>query len=330
MSAAPAMVANQDVVSAVERLMGGQVGIYLRPGAEATIGRSGSDRERAQRDARRALRRISSWADGLTRFTDVSELSRLNADPAETVQVGPTLAAVLSRAGAAARETEGIVDVTLLDARLAAEDPAAEDPAAGGAAATVAAADRTWTVESGRRAGLVSRAPGIRFDLDGIAKGWIADRAAASLEAYPAVVVDADGDLSIALAFGESWRIGIADPRDASTDLATLEVTGLDPSCRQRFGLATSGTSVHRWSHGGKVGHHLIDPRTGRPAVTDIVQATVLADTASAAEIAAKQFVILGSVAGEALLDRPGLRALIALTDRGRVLASPSSLRWLS
>ncbi len=338
MSAAPAMAPNRaipmqehgmsDVVSADAWLMGGRVGVYVRPGAGAISGRPGPEGERARRDVGRALRRISSWADRLTRFTPASELSRLNADPAASIRVGATLAAVLARAVTAAAETDGIVDATLLDARLAAEFPTGATAAA--VAATDATADRSWTIESGGRAGLVTRAPGVRFDLDGIAKGWIADRAAASLEAYPAVVVDADGDLSIALAFGESWRIGIADPRTASTDLATLEVTGLDPSRRQRFGLATSGTSVHRWSHGGTVGHHLIDPRTGRPAVTDIVQATVLADSASAAEIAAKQFVILGSVAGEALLDRPGLRALIALTDRGDVLASPSSARWLS
>jgi thiamine biosynthesis lipoprotein len=89
--------------------------------------------------------------------------------------------------------------------------------------------------------------------------------------------------------------IGVADPRDAGTQLAVLHLAGLDPSGRQRFGLATSGTSVHRWVHDGRVSHHLIDPRTGRPAVTDVVQATVLADSAGAAEIAAKSIVIAGS-----------------------------------
>jgi thiamine biosynthesis lipoprotein len=316
-----------DVVSAVERLMGGQVGVFIRPwpGADAAAGSAGAHSDVALRDARRTVRRISSWADRLTRFSATSELSRLNADPAPSVRVGATLAAVLARAVAAGDETDGIVDATLLDARLAAESPA---PC--GAAIVAGAADRTWTLETDRRERVVTRMPGVRFDLDGIAKGWIADRAAASLATYPAVVVDADGDLAIALTFGASWRIGVADPRDAATDLATLEVTGLDPSRSERFGLATSGTSVHRWAHDGRVGHHLIDPRTGRPAVTDVVQATVLADSASAAEIAAKQVVIVGSAAGAAVMDRPGVRAVIVLTDDGRVFASPSSLRWLS
>ena len=76
--------------------------------------------------------------------------------------------------------------------------------------------------------------------------------------------------------------------------------------------------------------HHLIDPRTRRPAVTDVVQATVLADSATAAEAAAKTIVILGSEQAEALLDHPAIRACLILTDDDRVLASPSVLRWLS
>jgi thiamine biosynthesis lipoprotein len=315
----------RDRVSVEADLMGGRVSVHVRP-IRARAGAATPDVERARRDAGRTIRRIAAWADRLTRFTTTSELSRLNAHPASTVRVGPTLAAVLGRAAEAGLESGGLVDPTLLDARLAAEWPAdAWDT--GAVAAT--SAGRRWAIESGRRGGLVSRAPGVRFDLGGVAKGWIADRAAAALAAYPAVLVDADGDLAISLAWAEEWRVGVADPRDAGTQLAVLQLAGLDPSGRQHLGLATSGTSVHRWEHDGRVSHHLIDPRTGRPAVTDVVQATVLADSASAAEVAAKSIVIMGSEAGEAMLERPGIRAVIVLTARGVVLASPSALRWL-
>ena len=163
-----------------------------------------------------------------------------------------------------------------------------------------------------------------------MAKGWIADRAVAGLAGYPAVLVDADGDLAIALAFGEVWRIGVADPRTEGDTLATVELRGLDPSGSQRFGLATSGTSVHRWSHDGRASHHLIDPRFGTPAVTDVIQATVLAESATAAEAAAKTIVILGSTRTEAMLAQPGVWACVVLTESGRILASPSTLRWLA
>ena len=99
------------------------------------------------------------------------------------------------------------------------------------------------------------------------------------------------------------------------------------PTC---FGLATSGVSVHRWVTGDHVGHHLIDPRTGRPADTDVVQATVLAASAREAEVLAKTAVILGSAAGLEFLDRFGVAGAIVLTARGERLALPQTLGWLA
>lgn len=311
--------------------MGGRVGVYLRlahpPLPDGAWPPSIADRrEAAHREAARTIRRIGTWADRLTRFTTSSELGRLNADRAGIVPVGPTLAAVLSRAAQAGRDSDGIVDPTLLDARLAAEHPDAGE----GATDPTLPADRSWAIHLLPRGGRVTRRPGIRFDLGGIAKGWMADRAAAMLAAHPCVIVDADGDLAIALAHGEEWQIGVADPREGRSQLGVLQLAGLDPSRPQRFGLATSGTSVHRWSRAGRASHHLIDPRTGRPAVTDVVQATVLAESASLAEIAAKSIVILGSERGTTLMERPGILAVIVLTQDDRVLASPSALRWLA
>ena len=96
------------------------------------------------------------------------------------------------------------------------------------------------------------------------------------------------------------------------------------------FNVATSGTSVHRWTVAGRPSHHLIDPRTGRPARTDLVQATVLARSAREAEAIAKTAVIVGSEAALERLDRRGVHAAILLTERGEVLLTPSTLGWLS
>ena len=309
-------------------LMGGRVGVHLRP-ARPPVLASEDDVASAAKSARDAaestMRRIGSWADRLTRFSEASELSRLNADPAPSVRVGPTLAAVLETARTLGEASGGIVDPTVLHERLAAEYPPAGRPTPGPTPVV-----RRWSIEPRRRGAVISRAPDVRFDLGGVAKGWIADRAAAALSSYPAVLVDADGDLAMALAFDEAWRVAGADPRTEGATLGTFHVAGLDPAARQRFGLATSGTTVHRWTHDGVPTHHLIDPRTRRPAITDIVQATVLADSATAAEAAAKTIVILGSAQAERLLDHPAIRACLILTDDDRVLASPSVLRWLA
>lgn len=304
--------------SASTGLMGGTVGVHVRPvdgGTAAVV--------EARRAAQGTLRRMASWADRLTRFTDSSDLARLNADPGSRVPVRPTLAAVLDWARLAEGLSDGIVDVALLDARLAAERTG--DETAGPAPAA-----RRWSMDRGTRETHVRRPTGLRFDLDGVAKGWLADRGLDRLDGFAAAAVDADGDIAIRLGRGQRWRFGIADPRAKDLDLLEFDLDGSDRAGGRRFGLATSGTSVHRWLHGDRIAHHLIDPRTGRPARTDLVQATVLAGTARQAEAFAKTAVILGSDAALRVLDQPGVEGAVLLTDRHELWLTPSTMGWLA
>ena len=238
--------------------------------------------------------------------------------------VGPTLGAAL-RAGLEATETsEGLVDITLLDARLLAEG------LPGAAPGTVVPG--AWTLTSGpRRTAIVHRAPGLRFDLDGVAKGWLADRGLGLLSSWPGAVIDADGDLAVRCRSGSHWAVAVDDPR---ADGAMLAVLHLDGRRRHgwpvRWGVATSGTSVHRWNRGAgevaspdrsahrRAGGHRRGAGDGRGG------------SALRAEALAKAAVIGGSVDGLALLERAGVRGAVVLTDRGETLASPSTLSLLA
>lgn len=311
------------LVAVVRPMMGGTVEIQV-----STASSDQAAEAVARRDAERVLDRLDAWVARLTRFSALSDLSRLNASPVERVPIRPTLAAVLDWARAAEGSSDGIVDVAMLDARLEAEGlprPWAASPRA--TALRWGAASRRWSIERGARWSYVRRSGAVHFDLDGVAKSWLADRALARLAA-PTAIVDADGDVAIRLSAGRSLRFGVADPRHHGDHLATLELVAHDDGGRT-FGLATSGTSVHRWRVGGRSTHHLIDPATGEPARTDLVQATVLCASAREAEVLAKTAVIEGSTAAFARLDRPSVLAAILLTERGEVLATPSTERWL-
>ena len=307
-----------DLVSRTQASMGGLVGVHLGLGEAADP----ATRRQAVRDADRVLDRVAAWAARLTRFTRTSDLSRLNADARNQVPVRPTLAALLDWGREAEGMTGGIVDIALLDARLAAEVGDLERDAGGRDAG---AASRAWAVDRLSRGSRVRRRHGVRFDLDGVAKGWLADRAVALLGRYHSVAVDADGDLAIRLGPGRRWRFRVLDPRDSDARLIDLELAAA-PGASRSFGLATSGTSIHRWVREGVPAHHLIDPRPARPAVTDIVQATVVASSAREAEIFAKAAVILGSDAALAALDRPGVLGAIVLTERGELLLTPGAV----
>ncbi len=311
----PGAVAALPLAMVARPLMGGHVSVHVRAAA---------DDARLEREADHALDRLEAWAWRLTRFDAASELSRLNASRLAAVPIGPTMTAVLDWARTAESMTDGRVDVAMLDARLAAE--------AGTSAAPPVAAGRRWSLARGRRGSVVLREPGVRLDLDGVAKGWLADRTLdLVLGRLPGstILVDGDGDVAARVEPGDELLVGVADP---ATDDGTVAVIRLAPDDDRprRFGVATSGTSVHRWDHGAASAHHLIDPVTWRPAETDIVQATVLADSARAAEAFAKAAVLAGSDLAAGILDRPGVHGGLFITTRGEIRATPGMLPWLA
>ena len=57
----------------------------------------------------------------------------------------------------------------------------------------------------------------------------------------------------------------------------------------------TSGVSYRQWMQGKLPQHHLIDPRTGKPAESDLFTVTVIHARAIVAEAAAKTLLLLGS-----------------------------------
>lgn len=295
--------------------MGGMLAVAVAAGAESVIP--------AAEAAERTGRRVTAWANRLTRFRPDSDLSRLNADGSTAVQVRPTLGSALAWARTAAAASDGVVDVTLLDARLAAETGQPAPAADKGNEAS------EWSIECSNRHGRVSRAPGVRFDLDGVAKGWLADRASWLLTDWPGCFVDADGDIALAATAGVEWLIDVVDPRTTSATLATLRFGGTH-GWRRTAGVATSGTSIHRWPRADGTGHHLIDPRSGSPAQTDVVQATVVAPTAREAEVIAKAALILGSTAGQRYLARSAAHAALLLLESGELLTSPGTEAWLA
>jgi len=305
------------------RAMGGRLEIHVAAPA--------SDRCAAELEMRRVAARVRSWAALLTRHEPSSQLMRLNGDPRSRVAVGPTLAAALGWAVDAGELTGGVVDASLLDARLRAEGGSIPPEAAADAhASPLRWGGRPWELSAdGRhRSGTVTRAPGVRFDLDGVAKGWLADRALARLH-WPGALVDADGDIAVRAAPGEPWEIGIGDPRDDEAVLGILALAG-GPFGERTYGVATSGTSVHRWGADGAARHHLIDPATGMPARSDVVQATVVARSAREAEAYAKTIVILGAAAGLDLVERSDAFGAVVLLDNGQTIALPRTSRFLA
>ncbi len=244
-----------------------------------------------------ARRALLAWHPRFSRFSGDSELSRLNRNPAATVAVTPLMRRVIEAALTAARDTGGLVDVTLADEiELAGYDCHFEGEGVDLRAALTLAPprapaaphpDERWRQLSvDPRAGTVHRPPGLRLDVGGIAKGVFADELASLLDGFDAYVLDCAGDVRVGGRAGLVRPVHIAGPFGADRLLTFALTSGA---------VATSGISRRSWIGGdGRPAHHLLDPRTGMPVFTGIVQASALASTAAQAEVLAKAAVLSG------------------------------------
>jgi thiamine biosynthesis lipoprotein len=96
--------------------------------------------------------------------------------------------------------------------------------------------------------------------------------------------------------------VHVASPFDDSL-LHTFELT--------RAAVATSGIGRRSWLRpDGRPAHHLLDPRTGEPAFTGVVQATAIAPTAAEAEALSKAAVLSGPDGAGRWLTRGGVLVL--------------------
>jgi thiamine biosynthesis lipoprotein len=225
---------------------------------------------------------IAEMHDRLTRFSPDSEVSRLNAAAGSWIQIGVELEALLRASLDAFATSRGLVHIGVLPALLAAgytRDFAAGQTAPTGAVVIPPPLPDMLEVSSGR----ARLRGGTAIDLGGIAKGWLADRAVERIG--PNALANFAGDLRARGAGpdGAGWPVGFG----GTTVLL------------QELGAATSGTERRRW---GPALHHLIDPRTGRPAETDLREVSVLAPSGTEAEVLAKTALLLGRTAAEVYL----------------------------
>lgn len=295
-----------------------------------------NDLDAAVRWLQAVERFIRTVEDHLSRFRPDSELAYLNAHPGRPLKVSQILWDVLASAIWAAEHTGGLYDPTILNAleeagytesfeRLAwrAAGPVRPRPQRPAPQARTRFPWRGIRLDPAKRS--VELPHGLRLDLGGIAKGWAAERAASHLSRLGPCLVDLGGDMAargappLAPAYRQNglrgWPIGVVNPKRPDEDLALLMV--------QNCGVATSGTDYRRWVHRGALQHHAIDPRTGRPARSDLLSVTVVAPDAFLADLYALMALILGSRQGAAhLAGRPGVAGLLVRED-GSQLQTP-------
>ncbi|HVO11388.1 MAG TPA: FAD:protein FMN transferase [Vicinamibacteria bacterium] len=274
---------------------------------------------RAEDAVSAALEEMERLAGLLTRFDGASPLAVLNTE-GRLADPPPELRAVLARGLDLHRLSAGAFDPTvaplvdLYQVHFAAHG-GPPDPAERREVQELVGAGHVRLDDGGCRL----ERTGMALTLDGIAKGYIADRVAEALAARGVrhALVNAGGDIRAlgTRASGRPWRVGVQDPRRPGAMVARLALADA--------AVATSGDYV-RCHDLERCHHHTVVPATGASPEA-IASVSVSTATAMDADALATAVFVLGRDAGCRLADAlPATACLLVMRDGSQ----SASARW--
>ncbi|MGB8860557.1 MAG: FAD:protein FMN transferase, partial [Ilumatobacteraceae bacterium] len=278
----------------------------------------GGTREMLDR-AEARLRELESW---WSRFREDSDITMANRAAGRPVVVHGDTLAVVARALDAWRQTAGRFDITTLPALLSAGYTHSAVNQSLAPSVPGSRIGMSAMVHVDYDASTLTVPATTAIDLGGIGKGFAADIVAEELIEAGATgaLVNIGGDLVVlgSPCDDTSWYLGIEDPRNPPSHVATLRL--------QSGGMATSGTTIRKWTRAdGTAAHHLIDPTRATPSASGIVTATVLAADAATAEAFATAAMMLPGDEAVAMLDSVHLAGLAV--DRDGQVFETSTMR---
>jgi len=162
--------------------------------------------------------------------------------------------------------------------------------------------------------------PDAWIDLGAIAKGYIGDKIAGFLieSGVTGALIDLGGDV-VAVGSrqdGTPWRIGLREPSSGNNGsglLGVVEIAGAS--------VIGSGTYERQFEINGVSYHHILDPKTAMPVISDVISATVVTKNALTGEGLSTIAILLGSEkAQEIFCQVTDFIGAVLVLDSGEIL----------
>ncbi len=242
-----------------------------------------------------------------------SEVAQINATAGEgETSVSPKMAGWLERCLQISEQTDGAFDISIgrlsrlwdIDTWAAADDPQdyklPEQEEIAQALATTG-----WQkigLKQQSDGAQVTIPAGMRLDLGAVGKGVALDEIRETLEEHPEVsggVISVGGSI---LTYGSKpeggdWQIAVTDPLDSSASVGVLALDG-------GYCVSTSGDYERYVEVDGVRYHHILDPRTGSPAHSDVAGVTIVTKDGFLSDALSTACFVLGSEERQKLLEK--------------------------
>ena len=296
---------------------------FLLMGTAVEIKVSGRERKETLHSILRNTRfYMESLALLLSSYNSQSEISRINEAKANTkIEVSPVTSYIIKESLEISRLTGGSFDITVFPlVKLWGffKEQRNTPPPSSKIEALLPDVGYYYlkVLPSGE---VVKLKDEVKITLSGIAKGFIVDEGIRFLKErkITTALINAGGDLRV---YGKRWKIGIADPRGSRRVIGVITI--------KEGAVATSGDYQRFWIYKGKRYHHIINPRTGYPASSGIISATVISPDCMRADALATALIVKGEKGFSWLNDKES--ALLIKEENGKIqlISSPNMKKY--
>lgn len=266
----------------------------------------------------------------LSIYKPYSLISRFN-QAGTGIEMDQHIARVINKSIETYRQTEGIFDITVQPLVQAwGFGPKKIDKLPDSAtirALKQCVGSRFLSVQDNR---LSKTKPCVKIDVNGIAQGYSVDLLAAFLNSrhISNYIVEVGGEIRIRgrrQPGKEKMKIGIEAPGEDEFQLSLLQkIISLDSGA-----ITTSGSYRKFYESAGKKISHIIDPRTGYSAQSDLISVTVYAPDAMTADAYDNALMVMGLQKAMAFIEkRNDMAAYFIYRDKQGKIADTATSRF--
>lgn len=169
-----------------------------------------------------------------------------------------------------------------------------------------------------------SNNPATALDFGAFAKGVAIEKMMSLLKEQHInnALINAGGDLKVlGSKNGKSWKIGIKNPANTQNSSAKAIIAAIE--LKDNEALFSSGDYERFFEFEGKRYHHIIDPRSGYPAIGS-QSVTVLSEDAALADAASTALFIAGPELWPEIAKKMGVQYVMLMSDDNKIYLTPA------
>ena len=263
-----------------------------------------------------ASQEINRLERELSRTVEGSDVSRLNG--AGEAEVSQETADLVSAALAYADKTGGLFDITIAPL-VDLWGITGDSPRVPGQEEIDALLPLVGSGHVHVNGTALTLDEGCQIDLGGIAKGYASDRVAAVLaqQGVASAAVSLGGNVYVrgSKPDGSGWSVAIQDPQSDGYAL-TL-------SLQETFAVTSGGYQRYFTAEDGTVYQHILDPRTGVPADSDLLSVTTIASNGTMADAYSTALYVMGEQEAVSFWRSQQDFDMVLITRDGRIVCTP-------